>query len=212
MSPKAPNTPNPAIEAAAIEQRKNEARNRVRTIFGEGDPAAQATRQQFYDTTGDASRSLNKGFLDEEGKLARAALRARMFEQGLQGGSVDVEKNALVDRSYQQGLLDIESEAEALERNLKSSDEAAKLETLSQIDAGQSGETAAAEANARLQANANDALARSKGRTVGNIFANLSSIYPTIDYNRGRTQAQGQFGPSMNYQRPSSSLGRIFNY
>lgn len=208
-----PSGPDPAIEAQHIENRKINARERVRRIFGEGDEMAMGARNQLYDTTRQASVDLNRRYLDDDAGNTRAQLRARMFGQGLQGGSVDVEQNALVDRNYREGLLGIESEADALRRNLQSSDEAAKFDLLDKIDAGTHGDVAAAEASARLSSSANDALARSRGRTIGNVFQGMANMYPAVDYNRGRAEAAGQFGtPGSTYSRPRSSLGRIFNW
>ncbi|APW37166.1 hypothetical protein RD110_08105 [Rhodoferax koreense] len=155
------------------------------TTGGEANPNAGA-RDTLYQTVRDNAYNAGKRGLDETKDSAGRALKFELFAKGLNGGSEDINQNALLGRTYSNGLLDLGGKADAAKANFKGNDETTRLNLLQSIDAGMDQGSALSSATAQLQNNNDQAAADATGTTLGDLFANTALISNQSQYRQGK--------------------------
>lgn len=149
----------------------------------------KAARDTLYSTVRDNAFTAGKRGFDERKTDATRNNKFALFAQGLQGGSVDVDENALIDRTYKQGLLDLGGKADAAKADLRGNDEQTRLQLLQSIDAGMDEGSALSSALGQLQSNGERAYAGAQGTSIGDLFADSGLLYTKSQAARGRQQA-----------------------
>lgn len=199
-----PDTSSAIYQEQQLQNQKAAARQQLNKVFGYGDPAAMANRDRLYGTYTGAARDLNKKYLDEERKDAAEALSIQLARQGLGGSSTDIEQNSKINRAYNEGLVDIGNRTDEMARALKGQDEQTRLQLLSAIDQGMDSGTSLNIAHSKLNEGVNNAIAQSRGRFVGNQFANLFGGAGQMAFTAGADSARGTMPMPM--QGPSGYM------
>lgn len=161
----------------------------------------KAGRDTMYQTVRDNAFNSGKRRFDENKDRASRDLRFSLFAQGLNGGSADVDENALLDRTYKQGLLDVGSKADAARTDMMGSDENTRLGLLQSIDSGMDQGSALSSALNQMKINSDRAATSAQGTDVGDLFANAGLLYSKSNAARGRGDANNWWA---NYGYPSS--------
>jgi hypothetical protein len=176
--------------------------------LNQGISANKAARESLYGQVRDNAFTAGKRGLDERRRDAQRGLKFELFAKGLNGGSEDVNQNALLDRTYQSGVLDLGGKADMAAASLRSSDEAARLGLLQSIDAGMDAGSALSSAANQLGNNQARASAEAQGTTVGDLFANAGLLHQRSQYAQGKqagTDWWNTLSPSgVNYRRSGS--------
>ncbi len=149
--------------------------------------------------------------LDEQRQNAGRDLKFELFARGLNGGSVDVDQNALVGRVYGQGLTDLGAKADATRTQLRTGDEQTRVSLLQSIDNGMDQGSAISSALTQMRNNADRAASEATGTTLGDLFADAGLLYQQGRRSRGERTFIDQYragggqpsGPGM--RSPSSA-------
>lgn len=146
---------------------------------GLSDEAAKnkAALDQLYADTRTNAYTAGKRRIDEQKDSAGRDLKFELFARGLNGGSVDVDQNALLGRTYSQGLTDLGAKADAAATGLRSDNEQARLNLLQSIDSGMDENSALSSALGQMKVNSDKAAADATGLSLGDLFANTGLIY-----------------------------------
>lgn len=223
-------------QQAAQEQKKQQARYALNAIFG-ATPGAAPNPDDFYDAPsyqrslqaynaalpdveknkaaidalytkvrGDAFDAGKRRF-DEDRDNAQRDLKFALFAQGLNGGSVDVDQNATLDRTYSQGLLDLGGKADAVRAGLRGNDEQTRLGLLQSIDAGMDQGSALSSALQQLSVNSQKAASEAQGASIGDLFADAGLLYTKSNAARGAQAGYDDFWSRLYPQSGRSSRG-----
>jgi hypothetical protein len=150
------------------------------------DAAANKTaRDALYDKVRSDAFGAGKTSLDDNKTTAARQNKFALFAQGLNGGSQDVDESALLDRTYNHGLLDLGARADAARSGLQSADEASRLGLLTSVDNGMSTSDALTSALSQMKTGADQAEAAAKGTSLGDLFANAGLLYSKSNAARG---------------------------
>lgn len=137
----------------------------------------KAGRDALYQTVRDNAFGAGKRRFDENKDKASRDLSFTLFAQGLNGGSADVDENALLNRTYTQGLLDVGSKADAARTDMMGNDENTRLGLLQSVDNGMDQGSALSSALNQLKVNSDRAASSAQGTDVGDLFANAGLLY-----------------------------------
>lgn len=165
--------------------------------------AAVAARQAMYDESAKNKAGLDALFasvragafdagkrrLDENKGQAARNLKFELFARGLNGGSVDVDQNQLLGRTYSQGITDLGGKADQLQTQFKGDNEATRLNLLQSIDSGMDSGSALSSALQQMRVNADRSAADAIGTDVGDLFSNAALIYNQNRVSQGRQNA-----------------------
>jgi hypothetical protein len=135
--------------------------------------------------------------LDETADVARRQNGFSLFAQGLNGGSEDINQNALMDRTYNKGLLDLGAKADSAESGLKSSDESTRLGLLQSIDNGMDQGSAISSSINQMKNASDKATADAQGTSLGDLFAQSGALYTKSQAAQGMQAGMNQY-PLMN--------------
>lgn len=207
-----------AAQAAAAEAKKQQARDALNLQFGvaptgAADPASaeaernKAARDALYGTVRTNAFDAGKRRIDEQKTTAARDLKFALAAQGLRGGSEDVNQNALLGRTYDQGVLDLGAKADAARADLQASDENTRLGLLQSIDAGMDQGSALSSALAQLKNNNDSAAAAATGTNLGDLFGSAGLLYSKSNAARGK-QAGSAYWGSM-YGNPNQASNGI---
>lgn len=147
-------------------------------------------REELYQTVRDNAYTAGKRKLDDQRDQASRKLRFEMFARGLNGGSTDIDQNALLGRTYDQGVLDLGARADGAKADLRNSDEQTRLGLLQSIDAGMDQGSALSSALNQMQTNADRATAGAQGMALGDLFSGAGLIYDQGQAAQGRQAGQ----------------------
>lgn len=164
----------------------------------------KAARDKLYDDIRTNAFTAGKRTFDERKTDAARNNKFALFAQGLAGGSEDVDQNALLQRTYDQGLLDLGAKADAAKADFKTNDEQTRLGLLQSIDAGMDQGSAVSSALAQLKNNSDSAAAAAQGTSVGDLFDTAGLLYTKSAAARGK-QAAALADPFSIYSRRSST-------
>lgn len=174
-----------------IEAQKTAARERLNTLFGasEGsDEAAQnrAARDELYSTVRTNAFDAGKRSLDEDYQKAQRQNKFALFAQGLNAGSEDINQNALLGRTYDQGLLDLGAKADAAKAGFKANDESSRLQLLQSIDAGMDQSSAISSAMNQMKNNYDRQLADANTTELNDLFSTSGALYTQSQAAKGK--------------------------
>ena len=165
-------------------------------VSGSGDAAEAAKNKAALDTLYSKVRSdayaAGKTRLDEQRGTAGRNLKFELFARGLNGGSEDVNQNALLGRTYTQGITDLGAKADDVATQLKSDDEATRLGLLQSIDNGMDQQSAISSAIGQMKNSADRAASAATSTNLGDAFANAGLLYQDAQYAKGKASAAAQ--------------------
>lgn len=196
-----PTSPTP--EAAPAAQTYDEAGNPIqnytyfdKAAYDEAQAKADAeatgsnpnkgARDQLYQTVRDSAFNAGRRRLDESNVDAARKLKFELFAKGLNGGSEDVNQNALRERTYKQGIVDLGGKADAAKADFRQGDESTRLNLLQSIDSGMDQGTALSSAISQMGVNSDKAAAGAIGTNLGDLFNTGSEFYNQSQYAKGR--------------------------
>lgn len=139
--------------------------------------ANKAAREALYQGVRDNAYTSGVRKLDEQRNDAQRKLKFELFARGLNGGSEDVNQNAILGRTYSQGLIDLGGKADAARADFRNSDESTRLGLLQSIDAGIDQGSALSSALSQQKINADRAAAEAAGTSLGDLFATGGEFY-----------------------------------
>lgn len=163
----------------------------------------KAAREALYSQVRNDAFTAGTRGLDEKKDSAGRDLRFALFGQGLNGGSEDINQNALLDRTYNQGKLDLGAKADAAEAGLRGSDESTRLGLLQSIDSGLDQGSALSSSLNQLQVNSDKAAADAQGTSLGDLFGDAGLLYTKSKAGQGVADTRSQFGSLF----PSATAG-----
>lgn len=199
----------------AIDRDKASARARLNELFGVGDTqAAQANKTAadgLYSKVRSDAFTAGKARVDDQKAKAGRDLKFELFAKGLNGGSVDVDQNALLGRTYSQGLTDLGAKADATAADLRGNDTAARLQLLQSIDNGMDQGSAVSSALGQLKVNSDKAAADATGSNIGDLFANAGLLYQKSQASQGRAAANAWWRQNGGAYLPRGTSGNLSN-
>lgn len=160
-------------------------------LAGQGGLSAEAAKNKaaldalYSDVRTNAYTAGKRRADDQRGDAARD-LKFELFARGLDGGSVDVDQNALLGREYTDALTQLSAKADQTATGLRSNDEQTRVGLLQSIDSGMDQGSAVSSALTQLRNNADRAAAEAQGLDLGDLFTNAGLLY-----NQGR-RARGE--------------------
>ncbi len=175
----------------------------VNRLFGIGDDAAKAQREQLYSTVGTDTRNYFSNQLEEDRAAARRALDFQKARMGVAGSSQGIDMDNEFQKRYDRGLLDIGNRADTAASGMRTSDEQARLGLISKITAGLDQGSAVNSALSQLQTNSENARNQAMAGRMANVFSDLIS-----GFNNGQTQA-GIDAARRQYQQ-QNQIGNTF--
>jgi hypothetical protein len=182
-----------AVDAEAARAAESE-RNRagLESLFA-------STRTNAFDA--------GKRRLDESRDQAARDLRFELFARGLHGGSVDIDQNALLGRTYSQGITDLGGKADAVATQLRGDNEASRLQLLGAIDSGMDAGSALSSALGQMRTSADRAASEAIGTNVGDLFSSAGLIYNQNRVAQGRQNANNWWQQNVPSRSGRSSSG-----
>lgn len=171
--------------------------------------ANKAAIDKTYGTTRDDILNYFKNQLNEQRDVANRNVSQQLAQAGLTGGSAQTDVNADLSRTYNDALLGYTNTADTSVNNLKSSDEQARLNLISQITSGMDSASAAAAASAALKNNADLAASSATQAGVGNIFGNFGNLYNASQVGAGQNQAYNRVMSALGMLNPGSYSGTV---
>jgi len=169
--------------------------------------ANKAAREKIYSDVRANAFTAGKRRVDEQNDNAARKLKFSLFAQGLNGGSTDIDQNALLKRTYDNGLLDLGAKADSAAAGVRSSDESTRLGLLQSIDAGTDQGSAISSALNQMKINSDRAAAEAQGTDVGDLFANVPLLYQNSQRAQGVADARDLY----RYGSGSKSTGKAYS-
>ncbi len=166
--------------------------------------AAKLALDKLYSTTRDNAFTAGKRRIDEQKSDAGRNLKFELFSRGQNGGSTDIDQNALLGRTYAQGITDLGARADSVATGLRGDNEKARLGLLQSIDAGMDGSSAVSSALGQMRVASDQAAADATGTAIGDLFGGTGLIYQQARTSQGRLAAGNQYGASPLFARGSS--------
>lgn len=155
--------------------------------------ANKTARDALYQKIRDDAFGAGKRGLDDRRDVAKRQNKFALFAQGLAGGSEDIDQNALLQRTYNDGTLQLGARADAAKTDMMSSDEQTRLGLLQSIDAGMDEGSAISSAIGQLKVNSDRAAAQAQGTTLGDLFADAGLLYTESNAAKGRNAARNMW-------------------
>lgn len=115
--------------------------------------------------------------IDEQKQNAGRDLKFELFARGQNGGSTDIDQNAILGRTYSQGITDLGAKADGVATQLRGDNEQARLQLLQSIDSGMDQSSALSSALGQMRVNSDRSAADATGTAIGDLFANTGLIY-----------------------------------
>lgn len=147
-------------------------------------------RDALYQEVRDNAYNAGKRELDENQANAARKLKFELFATGQNGGSNDIDENALLKRTYDKGILDLGAKADAAKADFQNADQNTRLQLLQSIDNGMDQGSALSQAAASMQTAADKAAADASGTSLGDLFATAGLLYDQSQLAKGRLAAQ----------------------
>lgn len=155
--------------------------------------ANKTAREALYDQVRGDAFNAGKTSLDDTKTTATRNNKFALFAQGLNGGSQDIDENALLARTYDKGLLDLGAKADAARSALKGNDESTRVNLLSAVDNGMSEGDALTSALNQMKNGADQAEAAAKGTSLGDLFGEAGLLYTKSQAARGAQSGYNYF-------------------
>jgi hypothetical protein len=171
--------------------------------------ANKSALDKLYGNTRTDAYTAGKRRVDEQKQQAGRDLKFELFARGQNGGSVDIDQNALLGRTYSQGLTDLGAKADATATGLRSANEQARLGLLQSIDSGMDQGSAVSSALGQMRVNSDKAAADATGTALGDLFANAGLIYERNRVSQGVQNAQNAWRTGGAGYMPRGSSGSL---
>ena len=177
----------------AAEAREKERLAEIKRATGAIDSAFnnRGGQQQDFVT---ALRSFLSGDVRKQQKIASRGLKFGLARSGLTGGSAAVDTGRTLGEEFSSGLLKAERGAQAGLSDLKSSDEAARLQLLQLAQSGLSTTTASQRAAEAIRSNLAGAKSRISSSGVADVFGKTSDLFrkqeEAAERRRGLSEAE----------------------
>lgn len=146
-------------------------------------------REALYTDVRNNAYNAGKRELDENRDKAKRGTKFALFAQGLNGGSEDIDQNALLDRTYNDGLLQLGAKADSARADFRTSDENTRLNLLQAIEAGTDQQSAISSALNQMKNNSDRAAAEATGTSLGDLFATSGALYTQSQAAKGKQAA-----------------------
>lgn len=159
------------LDEAERQAKMAEATGRLNTVFDS--PERQAQIAAFLA----ALRDQYGTQLNRQKQIADRNLKFSMARGGLTGGSAAVDANRMLGEEFSEGVLNAENRAQAETGDLRSADEASRMQIISMIRSGLDSTTAAQRAGSAMQANAQSAQGRAMSQGLGEMFGGTADLY-----------------------------------
>lgn len=163
----------------------------------------KAAREALYDKIRSDAFNAGRRAFDEDYADAARQNRFALFAQGLNGGSADIDENALLARTRDRGLLELGAKADAARAGVEGNDEQTRLGLLQSIDAGMDQGSALSSALSQMRVNSDRAAADAQGTDIGDLFADAGLLYTKSNLARGQQDAMDWW--KNNYRQPKKS-------
>lgn len=189
-----------AAREAERQARVDAATAAVNSLFGIGDDAALAQRNQIYDTVRGDTRGYFSKQLEEDRAAAARELGFMKARSGQVGSSAATDLDTEFNRRYDRGLLDVANRAESAATGLRAADEQARLGLIGRVSAGMDQGSATSSALSQLQSNLDAARSNASYGRLANVFADLIGLNNMAQTQAGAEDARrmyeqnGQFG------------------
>lgn len=164
--------------------------------------------EELFGTVRTNAFNAGKTRIDEQKGQAARDLKFELFARGLDSGSVDVDQNALLGRTYTQGITDLSGKADTAATQLRGDNEAARLQLLQSIDSGMDANSALSSAMGQMKVNSDRAAADAIGTSVGDLFTNAALIYNQNRVAQGKQNPTNFWGTTTSGARSGSSGAR----
>lgn len=151
--------------------RMQEAIASIRDIF------ADAGRDALYDQQEQAVYDLNSKSANDQYEAAERRNRFGLARNGLMGGSADVDSNADLQKTLNEGLVQARALGQQAAGQLRSSDESAKQNLISLAESGMDSSTAANLAQSQMATNMQNALGQRGASAISGLFDGLMAGY-----------------------------------
>ena len=182
----------------------------VNKIFGIGDDAAKAARDQLYSTVGTDTRNYYTSQLEEDKAAARRALDFQKARQGTAGSSQGIDLDTEFQKRYDRGLLDVANRSDTASSGMRTADEQARLGLISKVAGGIDQGSAVSSALAQLQSNLDNSRNEAMTGRMANVFSDLINGYTAGQTAAGVQQAKSQYGNSLgNYTSAADYNGSV---
>lgn len=203
----AEDTPSPVTETVFDRRGYQSALDRWNSLAPESEKN-KAAREALYGTVRQNAFDAGRRRVDEQKDQAQRNLKFELFARGLAGGSEDINQNALLGRTYDQGILDLGAKADAAKTDMMSNDEQTRLGLLQSIDAGMDQGSALSSAIQQMRVNADRAASEAAGTAVGDLFSGAGLLYENSQASKGKQAAQQDWWNTYN----PSGRGRNSSY
>lgn len=163
------------------EQRRKDVDTQIAVINDIFDSNAESG---IYQQAADNVFKLDKHYLDEQRGDAERMNRFALARQGLSGGSQEVDRNAALLDTYNEGILRAGQRSDKLAAEWRSADEDLRNSLMRQASADPAAFNAEA-TRSQLSAAAEARKNSGVDQTLGNLFQNFSDQYALSRYNAG---------------------------
>jgi len=150
----------------------------------------KAALDALYGTVRTNAFNAGKRGLEEGKQTAGRDLKFELFARGLNGGSVDVDQNALLGRKYSEGVTQLGGKADSVANALRTGDENTRLTLLQSVDNGMDQGSAISSALAQMRNNSDRASAEAVGTDLGDLFGGAGLLYDRERVARGEKRLQ----------------------
>lgn len=180
--------------ASEFDQAGYDAAVKASAAAGGSTLATDATKNKagldaLYATTRDNAFTAGKRRIDEQKSDAGRNLKFELFSRGQNGGSTDIDQNALLGRTYSQGITDLGAKADSVATALRGDNEKARLGLLQSIDSGMDGSSAVSSALGQMKVASDQAAADATGSAIGDLFGGAGLIYQQARTSQGKLAA-----------------------
>jgi hypothetical protein len=159
-------------------QADNERRDAIRNTTDRVNRIYDAPgRQNQYASFLDAMRQQYGDQLKKQQGTATRQLKFSTARGGLSGGSQDADSKRTLGEEFSQGVIDAENRSQAALGDLKSQDEASRLNLIQLAQQGLGATDAASRAGAAIQANAASARDGATAKGLGDVFGATADTY-----------------------------------
>ena len=177
------------------------------SLYGSLTTVTPETREKLYGEQEQAVYDLNAKDVNDQYADAERANRFGLARNGLLGGSADVDSNANLQEKTNEGLVQARALGQQAASDLRTADEQSKQSLIAMAQSGIDTGTAQQMAAAQLNANAQSALGRRGGATIGDLFDNLSQAYLTRQFMQAANNGYNLYGNNYNNLSTSKSYG-----
>jgi len=175
----------------------------INRIFGVGNDAAKAQREQLYNTVKGDTRNYFSSQLEEDKAAARRALDFQKARSGTAGSSQGIDLDTEFQKRYDRGLLDIGNRADSAYSGMKTADEQARLGLISKVASGVDQGSAVSSALSQLQSNLENSRNEAMTGRMANVFSDLINGYNNGQVIAGQNAAKQQYGSNLGNYIPS---------